>query len=164
MMLDISGTFKSVDHATLLQSLNTSYNFDGTVIHWFTSYLSGCTQRVCSAGSTFPSLSLSCRIPQGSVLDPILFLLYTADLLSIVKRHQLIPHAYADDVQIYGLCASLEVGTLQERITPYISMFWRVVSMDSVQPITTKPVKNRTPLVCLKSTTNPNSGRPGESR
>jgi len=38
------------------------------------------------------------------MLGPILFLLYTADLMSIVKRHKLLPHAYADDVQIYGSC------------------------------------------------------------
>jgi len=109
MMLDMSAAFDSVDHATLLQRLNTSYGFNGTVIRWFTSYLSGRAQRVNTAGSTSPSTTLSCGVPQGSVLGPILFVLYTADLMSIVKRHQLLPHAYADDVQIYGSCTSSEV-------------------------------------------------------
>jgi len=74
------------------------------------SYLSDRTQRVSSAGSTSPSSNLCCGVPQGLMLGPILFLLYTSDLMSIVKRHQLLPHAYADDVhfvQIYGSCAVL---------------------------------------------------------
>jgi len=89
------------------------YGFDGTFIVWFTSYLSGRTQWVNTAGSTSPSTTWSCGVPQGSVLGLILFILYTADLMSIVKRHQLLPHANADYVQIYGSCASSEVGTLQ---------------------------------------------------
>jgi len=41
----------------------------------------------------------------GSVLGPILVLLYTADLLQLVRRHQLHPYAYADDTQLYGSCS-----------------------------------------------------------
>jgi len=120
MMLDMSAAFDSVDHAATPETEYIIWfrrGFGGTVIHWFTSYVSGRTQRVNTAASTSQSTTLSCGVTQGAVLGPIFFVLYTADLMSIVKRHQLLPHAYADDVQIYGSCTSSEVGTLQERIS-----------------------------------------------
>jgi len=59
-------------------------------------------------------------VPQGSVLGPILFLLYAADLLQLIKSHQLYPHAYADDTQIYGFCHPRETDVLQLRLSACI--------------------------------------------
>ena len=89
-----------------------SYGLGGVVISWFTSYLIGRTQYVrSSASSSKPSEVL------GSVLGPILFLLYTADVLQLVKSHQLSSHAYADDTQIYGFCRPSDIDALRERIS-----------------------------------------------
>ena len=103
-LLNLSAAFDAVDHTTLLRWLKVSYGLQGHVLGWFQSYLDGRTQYL-RRGTDFSTVTfLLCGVPQGSVLGPILFMLYTADLLRLVDKYQLRPHLYADDTQIYGSC------------------------------------------------------------
>ena len=61
--------------------------------------------------------TLSCGVPQGSVLGPLLFVLYTKDVISIIKRHGLDKHCYADDTQLHFSCKPEDVITWAKAFT-----------------------------------------------
>jgi len=94
-----------------------SYGLDGPVHRWFTSYLKGRTQYVRCGSARSAAKPVLYGLPQGSVLGPILLLLYTADLIQLVESHDLSAHLYADDTQVYGLCQSRESPQLLHRLS-----------------------------------------------
>ena len=122
-MLDMSAAFDTVDHQILLQRLNTSFGISSTVLEWFTSYLSGRLQHVQHSGRSSTTTILSCGVPQGSVLGPILFILYTADVTKIIQKFGLPHHLFADDSQIYGFCqpSAVDKARLCDTLTACIS-------------------------------------------
>ena len=71
------------------------------VLSWITTFISDRTQIVNFAGQQSTISVVLCGVPQGSVLGPILFLLYTADVTAIAQRHGFSAHSYADDTQLY---------------------------------------------------------------
>ena len=102
LLLDYSAAFDTLDHTMLHQRLAKDYSITGTVLQWIISYLQHRTQRVKINGTLSAPSSLSCGVPQGSVVGPLLFLLYTGPLARIITSHQDINYAmYADDTQIY---------------------------------------------------------------
>src|SRR5664279_3240597 len=116
-LLDLSAAFDTVDHVTLLRRLNISYGIRGRALTWFTSYLGGRCQFVCCGMSKSATKCVIFGVPQGSVLEPILFILYTADLLRLIEQLGLHPHLYADDTQIYGACAPSATCQLSQQIS-----------------------------------------------
>ena len=117
ILLDLSAAFDTVDHEILLQRLRTSFGINGVALQWFQSYLTGRTQHVRRGVDRSTTVQLICGVPQGSVLGPILFILHTADLVSVIEQHGLSPHLYADDTQIYGFCPPSDVDDLVQDIS-----------------------------------------------
>ena len=101
LLLDLYVAFDTIDHEILLQRLRVSGGVWGTALAWFKSYLTGRTQSVKIHNTTSKPRLLSYSVPQGSVLGPLLFTLYSAPIASIVRRHGLIAQLYADGTQLY---------------------------------------------------------------
>ena len=98
VFIDLQKAFDTVNHSILLQKVE-HYGIRGTALNWFTSYLSERQQYVSVNGNTSDQLEISCGVPQGSVLGPLLFLIYINDLPNVSKFLSFF--LFADDTNIY---------------------------------------------------------------
>ena len=97
-LLDLSAAFDCVDHSLLLLRLQHNFGLVDTVLRWFTSFVTGRTLQVSFDSHLSPVKPVLYGVPQGSVLGPLLFVMYTADPSRIVTLHGLSMHQYADDL------------------------------------------------------------------
>ena len=86
IMLDLSAAFDVVDHDILIQKLQL-YGLDKDALDWFKSYLTDRSQQVFIEGSLSKSLSLDAGVPQGSVLGPLLYIIFANDLPEAIHHH-----------------------------------------------------------------------------
>ena len=100
LLLDLSVAFYTIDHEILLSRLQTVFGICSTALQWFQSYLLDRNQCVVVNNSASSSSPVMFGVPQGSVLGPVLFVLYTTPLSDIIANHSVNHQLFADDTQL----------------------------------------------------------------
>ncbi len=101
VLLDLSAAFDTVDHNIHLERLENWVGLSGMALKWFRSYLEGRGYFVSIGEHKSKWTSMTCGVPQGSILALLLFSLYMLPLSQIMRKNQIAYHSYADDTQIY---------------------------------------------------------------
>ena len=96
VFLDLKKAFDTVDHRILLKKLY-AYGIRGYILKWFESYLTGRSQYVAYNGVESKVLSIICGVPQGSILGPLLFIIYMNDICNVSHLCTIL---YADDTSV----------------------------------------------------------------
>jgi len=102
LCLDYSSAFDTIDHSSLLQILIKNFNITGPALSWLKSYL--CDRSAYAFLNNTKSIpSTTCYgVPQGSILGPLLFILYVSELSTIISSYGLNSLSYADDSHLYA--------------------------------------------------------------
>ena len=88
------------------------FGIHDTALRWFSSYLTNRTQTVTVNNCSTALVTISCRVPQGSVLGLVLFILYTAPLSHVIDSHSVLLHCFAGDTQLQKSAPPQQVDEL----------------------------------------------------
>ena len=106
LFVDLSKVFDTVDHHLLLHKLSL-IGFDHMSLQWFNSYLTGRSQCVKVGKITSLFLDIDKGVPQGSVLGPLLFIIYINEIASTLTPLSQV-HLYADDTVLYCIASNID--------------------------------------------------------
>ena len=112
LYLDFEKAFDKVPHNRLIHQLN-KFGIKGNTLRWIEDYLKDRSQRVRVNGAMSSSIKVLSGVPQGSVLGPALFLIFVADVSSIINNFISL---YADDTKIFNSLFENSTESLQEDI------------------------------------------------
>ena len=101
LLLDLSAAFDTVSKDIFINHLHHQFGITGTALAWINDYLSNRTQKVKIGDAESLPAVLTKGVPQGSVLGPILYTLFTAPGGDLSKKHNIAYHGYTDDTQNY---------------------------------------------------------------
>ena len=110
-----------------------SFGIRGAAVSWISSSVRQRTQIVAVNSERSETSLVICGIPQGSVLGPILFLLYAADVQCIIEIHGINFHLYADDSELYLYAKADEIAWTPTRVTSCIDAIDRWMSSNRLK-------------------------------
>jgi len=146
--VDLQKAFDTVNHEILLCKLNY-YGFRGIINDWFRSYLYERKQKVCINGYESETKTLQHGVPQGSVLGPILFLLYINDLHKCINYS--ITYHFADDTNLLNISDNYKI--LQKNVNKDLNSLnnWLLsnkisLNKDKTELIFFRKVRSKLPL------------------
>ena len=99
-LLDLSSAFDTIDHTTLVHRLHIDFGFTYAFLPWYSTYLTDRTQYVSLKSHSSAFAPIHSGVPQGSFLEPILFLIYIKPLSSIIDSSCFTHHPFVDDLQL----------------------------------------------------------------
>ena len=108
-LLDLSSAFDTLDHSILFNILQNDFKITDTALNWFKDYLTCRSQSVNICNSFSNPSSLKYGVPQGSVLGPVLFIMYTKSLHNIIRKYSVSDQSFADDTQLYQSCRPIDI-------------------------------------------------------
>ena len=101
VMLDLSAAFDVIDHNILIERMEYAFGVTGPALSWIKSYLSSRSQQIAVGSTLSKEFLLHCGVPQGSVLGPRLYCMFSKPIGEICRKHDMCYHCYADDTQVY---------------------------------------------------------------
>lgn len=152
-LLDFTRAFDSINTTILLSKL-TFYGFSNSALKWFASYLTDRSQLVeirAPDGSSARSetLPLSRGVPQGSILGPVLYSIYSANIVDNIKHCKF--HIYADDLQLF---ISFKPGDTQEAVGKLNEDLSRIAEWSKINSLVLNPTKSKFLVVGSKKRVN----------
>lgn len=149
VLLDLSAAFDTVDHDILLERLESWAGLSGTALNWFKSYLKNRNFYVSISQFSSQNIEITCGVPQGSILGPLLFSIYMLPLSQIITTYNINYHNYADDTQLYISMSPGDVEPIQtlnkciEQINNWMSHNFLQLNNNKTEVLIFGPKKDR---------------------
>ena len=121
IFIDLSKAFDTLDHEILISKLN-HYSFRGTANKWFYSYLEKSKQFVTVDSVSSDTIIIKCGVPQGSILGPLLYILYANDIMNVSQLVNLI--LFANDTNMF--ISDNDLTSLIVKANDELSLWFRV--------------------------------------